>query len=180
MTTEIERVALLQAAKTGDEEAFKKLVACFDGLIWRTFTEQNLRQQPDDWYQECRIVMFRCLMRLETEHWGVLTNYFRRALFHHRTSLWRSEFKRATATPLAEEAASYDIEAPQLAPGHRVEWADLVQCVYDSLNPRQQRLLRLWLAGYTMQECAKALDRSPSWCYQNWQLIQKYFKFFRR
>ncbi|QOD86241.1 hypothetical protein IE337_01090 [Weissella viridescens] len=76
MLTKQEKHELLAAAIAGDEQALERVVHEFDGWIWRQYTQQRVRPKAEDWYHECRLVMYRCLAKLPQQHWGVLTSYF--------------------------------------------------------------------------------------------------------
>ncbi|MBM7616745.1 DNA-directed RNA polymerase specialized sigma24 family protein [Weissella uvarum] len=169
-----QRNQLLDKALLGDETAFCELLHEFDGLIWQQFQQQRVRQAPADWYQECRIVMHRCLTKLPQQHWGVLTMYFRQALFHHITSVWRLEYQSKFGPVLSDECLAY-CPVPETSLARQTEFTELFDQVKHQLAPTQQKLLVLRFKGYTIKECAKQLHRSPSWCYQQWRLIQKYF-----
>lgn len=166
----------LAAAMTGDEAALEWVLQAFNGLIWQEFQGQKMRPKPDDWYHECRLVMYRCLMKLPHQHWGVLTIYFQRALRHHVTSLWREEVQSKYGPMLSDDCLTYLPTDQAYGSNLGIEWHLLLVGAMAELSTLQYQLMTLRLQGYSIQECSVELDKSASWCYQQWRLIQHYFK----
>lgn len=177
MLTKQEKHELLAAAIAGDEQALERVVHELDGWIWRQYTQQRVRPKAEDWYHECRLVMYRCLAKLPQQHWGVLTSYFQRVVYHHVTTIWWKEFQVKFDTVLSDECLAYLPESAQqrLPASTKVEWCDMKGRVQADLKPAQQQLLQMRLQGYPLKECAAQLQCSVSWCCQQWRLIQKYF-----
>lgn len=168
---------LLLAARSGDEEAFEVVIQRYAGLIWRGYKYQTIRVSAQDWQHEARIVLFHCLHRINDLQWGILTAYYQRALMHHPVTLWRQEERRTT---IVKEVLSFSSigTVDRFLPEPELQVHVFCKAMKQELQDEQYRLLILRVNGYSITECAKALNKSKSWCYLTMKEIRKYCEYW--
>lgn len=168
---------LIIRAQAGDEQAFEQIFMQFEGLVWKMYSQQRVRPQPNDWQQECRVVLHKTLRLLRKQAWAALTIYYQRSLQTHVVQLWRNEYRvlDVQVPILKETVAPYEVKqaVAQYEPTVN-EWLTIIIEWYLTLPGKERELAYLLIQGYGMAEAAKVINRSRSWCYgvrRKWQLF---------
>ena len=168
---------LIVWAQAGDEQAFEQIFKQFEGLVWKMYQQQRVRLQPNDWQQECRVVLHKTLSRLHNQTWAALTVYYQRSLRTHVVQLWRNEYRMLDfQVPILQESiVPYEThQTISMCEQTANELLNFIVEWYVTLPVKERELVSLLVQGYGMVEAAKKINRSRSWCYgvrRKWQLF---------
>ncbi|KAA8434716.1 hypothetical protein ACFQGR_06935 [Weissella sagaensis] len=171
------QVQLIIRAQSGDEQAFEQIFMQFEGLVWKMYSQQRVRPQPNDWQQECRVVLHKTLRLLRNQTWAALTIYYQRSLQTHVVQIWRNEYRvfDVQVPILKETIAPYDAKQSIVKYEPMInEWLTTIIEWYLTLPGKERELAYLLMQGYGIAEAAKVIKRSRSWCYgvrRKWQLF---------
>jgi len=166
-------MTLITQAQAGQEAAFEEILTAYQGLIWSLYRRYQHVMSNDEWLQESRVVLYQALCKLQLPHWGALTAYYQRALYHRIVQDWRKLGQPVLY--LADQTADL-VSDHQSRQTSTVEEQVLPQLllasIQDQLSHKEAYFLTLRLAGYDMTECAQRLHMSRSWCYATRQTLK--------
>ena len=167
------KMTLITQAQAGQEDAFDQILTAYHGLIWNLYRRYQHAMSNDEWLQESRVVLYQTLCNLQLPHWGALTAYYQRALYHRMAQDWRKS--NQTVIAVVDQTTDVVVEQP-IGQASTVEEVVLPHLLLTTMQRRlshkEAQFLTLRLAGYDMAECATVLKMSRSWCYATRQTLK--------
>lgn len=83
-----EVLAQVLLAINGGEEAFETLYEMHKGLVWKEYVHIRQNLAEDEWAQECRLILMKCVSNFDIDREMTFSSYFKAALINHRYTLF--------------------------------------------------------------------------------------------
>ena len=153
---------LILNVQSGDESSFAKLRAQYEGLL-HSLVSQMIAKLPeaefDDLMQEATLALYHALMRFDTQQKDVTFGLYAKICIRNRLiSVARRYGKKSFD---AQKTRSVDLSANERKAARRVAYRDLDQIAQTTLSSFEYAVYQLYLEGYSINEMAKQMERSP-------------------
>lgn len=161
-------------AHNGDEQAFNRIFTCHEGVVWSVYKRLNHCLPADQWQQECRIILLKCIRTISIQQAQQLSGYFKRACLNYVANYFQRQLPRQNEYQQELQDDFRGLAEPvNCVAWHMADKKMMVKEVLAEFSTRERQIVILILAGYKQIEVAQKLAISKSLVSFEWRRLRR-------